>query len=172
MSSTGLYEDLGLYLAAGDSRLTVGKTLFGYQLPESTSSPDVSSTGPVVAIIPDAGLGPVDRYRPSNGGQPAMERPGFTIVVRSTDGAGGVPSAQPAMAVASAVHRLLEGFPPNSTVAGGTHGRTKATGQGVVHCISQWAAERDFALEGGVVGRDPAAGVPGVGEVFGAAERE
>ena len=123
MSSTGLYEDLGLYLAAGDSRLTVGKTLFGYQLPESTSSPDVSSTGPVVAIIPDAGLGPVDRYRPSTGGQPAMERPGFTFVVRSTDGAGGVPSAQPAMAVASAVHRLLEGFPPNSTVAGGTHGR-------------------------------------------------
>jgi glutamate dehydrogenase (NAD(P)+) len=35
--------------------------------------------------------------------------------------------------------------------SGGTHGRTKATGQGVVHCISQWAAERDFALEGSTI---------------------
>ena len=123
MSSTGLYEDLGLYLAAGDARLTIGQTLFGYQLPDSTSSPDVSSTGPTVAIIPESGLGAVDRYRPAAGGQPAMERPGFTIVVRSTDGAGGVPSAQPTMAVAAAVHSLLQAFPPNSTVAGGTHGR-------------------------------------------------
>ena len=35
--------------------------------------------------------------------------------------------------------------------SGGTHGRVKATGQGVVHCITQWAAERDFALEGATI---------------------
>ena len=32
--------------------------------------------------------------------------------------------------------------------SGGTVGREKATGQGVVHCIQQWASERDFDLEG------------------------
>lgn len=31
---------------------------------------------------------------------------------------------------------------------GGTHGREKATGQGVVHCIRYWAEERDFDLAG------------------------
>jgi len=32
--------------------------------------------------------------------------------------------------------------------SGGTHGRDKATGQGVVHCIRYWAEERDFDLAG------------------------
>ena len=32
--------------------------------------------------------------------------------------------------------------------SGGTLGRDKATGQGLVHCISQWAADRQFDLEG------------------------
>lgn len=31
---------------------------------------------------------------------------------------------------------------------GGTLGREKATGQGLVYCIQEWAAERDFKLEG------------------------
>ena len=35
--------------------------------------------------------------------------------------------------------------------SGGTHGRLKATGQGVVHCITLWAAERDFSLEGATI---------------------
>ncbi len=32
--------------------------------------------------------------------------------------------------------------------SGGTFGRDKATGQGVVHCITEWARERGFDLEG------------------------
>ncbi len=32
--------------------------------------------------------------------------------------------------------------------AGGSEGREKATGQGVVHCIKEWARERRFDLEG------------------------
>jgi glutamate dehydrogenase (NAD(P)+) len=32
--------------------------------------------------------------------------------------------------------------------SGGTVGREKATGQGVVHCITEWARERRFNLEG------------------------
>lgn len=32
--------------------------------------------------------------------------------------------------------------------SGGTVGRQKATGQGVVHCITEWAQERDFQLGG------------------------
>ncbi len=32
--------------------------------------------------------------------------------------------------------------------SGGTLGREKATGQGVVHCITEWAEERDFQLGG------------------------
>lgn len=32
--------------------------------------------------------------------------------------------------------------------SGGTFGRDKATGQGVVHCITEWARERGFELEG------------------------
>ncbi|HHH29603.1 MAG TPA: Glu/Leu/Phe/Val dehydrogenase [Polyangiaceae bacterium] len=31
---------------------------------------------------------------------------------------------------------------------GGSHGRTKATAQGVVHCITEWARENSFDLEG------------------------
>jgi glutamate dehydrogenase (NAD(P)+) len=32
--------------------------------------------------------------------------------------------------------------------SGGTLGRDKATGQGLVHCIAQWASDRQFNLEG------------------------
>jgi len=32
--------------------------------------------------------------------------------------------------------------------SGGTLGRDKATGQGVVHCITEWAREKNFDLEG------------------------
>jgi glutamate dehydrogenase (NAD(P)+) len=32
--------------------------------------------------------------------------------------------------------------------SGGTLGREKATGQGLVHCITEWAEENDFKLEG------------------------
>ncbi len=35
--------------------------------------------------------------------------------------------------------------------SGGTHGRAKATGQGLVHCIRYWAEEKDFTLEGSTV---------------------
>src|SRR5450432_2818891 len=32
--------------------------------------------------------------------------------------------------------------------SGGTLGRTKATGQGMVHCLTEWAKDRGFDLEG------------------------
>lgn len=35
-----------------------------------------------------------------------------------------------------------------STVCGGTPGREEATGRGVVHCITQWAKEKNFNLPG------------------------
>jgi glutamate dehydrogenase (NAD(P)+) len=35
--------------------------------------------------------------------------------------------------------------------SGGTLGRDKATGQGVVHCITEWAREKGFELEGATV---------------------
>ncbi len=35
--------------------------------------------------------------------------------------------------------------------AGGTLGRTKATGQGIVYCIQEWAAERGFDLDGATI---------------------
>jgi hypothetical protein len=122
VSSTGLYEDLGIYLAANSTRLNVGTSLFGYQLPDSTSNPHVSSTGPIVALIPEIGFQPVGRFVPSTGGQPAFERPIVRVRVRSTEAANGQPSPTNAFSVAAEIHRLLEGFPPNSTVAGGTHG--------------------------------------------------
>lgn len=38
-----------------------------------------------------------------------------------------------------------------SITAGGSHGRAEATGQGVVHCITEWAKERNFNLDGAYV---------------------
>jgi glutamate dehydrogenase (NAD(P)+) len=35
--------------------------------------------------------------------------------------------------------------------SGGTLGRDKATGQGVVHCVTEWAREKNFDLEGATV---------------------
>ncbi len=35
-----------------------------------------------------------------------------------------------------------------SVVCGGTPGREEATGRGLVHCISQWAKEKNFNLAG------------------------
>jgi len=35
--------------------------------------------------------------------------------------------------------------------SGGTLGREKATGQGVVHCITEWAREKNFNLEGSTI---------------------
>ena len=44
-----------------------------------------------------------------------------------------------------AVKGVVTGKP---VASGGTLGREKATGQGVVHCITEWAAEHDFDLGG------------------------
>ncbi len=46
-------------------------------------------------------------------------------------------------------HMSMKGVVTGKPLAsGGTLGRVKATGQGVVHCIQFWAEERDFDLEG------------------------
>ena len=38
-----------------------------------------------------------------------------------------------------------------SVSSGGSHGRAEATGQGVVHCITEWAKDKNFNLDGCLV---------------------
>ena len=121
MASTSLLSDFALYLATNSTSLTIGQTLFYLQLPATTSNPNVSSTVPVAAIVPQIGLQSVRRFSQTGAGA-AFERPTFKIVVRSTDGGGGDPSPLNAWQLANEIHNLCETFPPNSTVLGGTHG--------------------------------------------------
>jgi glutamate dehydrogenase (NAD(P)+) len=51
--------------------------------------------------------------------------------------------------VGSAQKQMVKGIVTGKPVAsGGTLGRQKATGQGLVFCILEWAAEKGFSLEG------------------------
>jgi glutamate dehydrogenase (NAD(P)+) len=51
--------------------------------------------------------------------------------------------------VGSAQKQMVKGIVTGKPVAsGGTLGRQKATGQGLVYCILEWATERAFTLEG------------------------
>jgi glutamate dehydrogenase (NAD(P)+) len=51
--------------------------------------------------------------------------------------------------VGSAQKQMVKGVVTGKPVSsGGTLGRTKATGQGLVFCILEWAKERGFTLEG------------------------
>lgn len=45
----------------------------------------------------------------------------------------------------NSVRRIVTG---KSVTSGGSHGRREATGQGVVHCISEWALEHGKSLDG------------------------
>jgi glutamate dehydrogenase (NAD(P)+) len=45
----------------------------------------------------------------------------------------------------NAVRRVVTG---KSVRSGGSHGRREATGQGIVHCIKDWAYDRSFRLDG------------------------
>jgi glutamate dehydrogenase (NAD(P)+) len=47
-----------------------------------------------------------------------------------------------------AVKGVVTGKP---VASGGTYGREKATGQGLVHCITEWADDRDFDLGGSTI---------------------
>ena len=51
--------------------------------------------------------------------------------------------------VGSAQKQSVKGVVTGKPVSsGGTLGRSKATGQGMVHCLTEWAAEKGFDLEG------------------------
>jgi glutamate dehydrogenase/leucine dehydrogenase len=51
--------------------------------------------------------------------------------------------------VGSAQKQSVKGVVTGKPVAsGGTLGRTKATGQGMVHCLTQWARDKGMSLEG------------------------
>lgn len=45
----------------------------------------------------------------------------------------------------NAVRRVVTG---KTITSGGSYGRAEATGQGVVHCIEEWARDRNFNLDG------------------------
>jgi glutamate dehydrogenase (NAD(P)+) len=45
----------------------------------------------------------------------------------------------------NSVRRIVTG---KSVTSGGSHGRREATGQGIVHCITEWARDRRFDLNG------------------------
>lgn len=45
----------------------------------------------------------------------------------------------------NAVRRVVTG---KSIASGGSHGRREATGQGIVHCITEWAKDKKFDLDG------------------------
>ena len=127
--STGLWEDIALYLDNESTRLTRGVNLFAWHMPEGSTQ--VSTALPLVALIPIVGFQPLSRFVGSTGGAPAMTRPQMRVIVRSTDGPGGDPSPENAIGVAQEVHDLLDRYPPNSSVASGVHG--------VIHSIETWS---------------------------------
>ena len=95
MASTGLLEDIGLYLEGQISGLTRGTRLFGYQLPDPTLNTNVSSTAPVAALISEIGLLPVLKFVPSAGGSPAFDRPGLRVARHSSRGSRGRSTQNP-----------------------------------------------------------------------------
>jgi|GEM_PF-5728926 hypothetical protein len=126
--STGLIEDLALYLDTNSTKVTRGSNLFVMQMPAEAANPSTSL--PLVALVPIVGFPAVNRFVP-NGGGPAFSRPQVGVMVRSTAGAGADPIPTAASALAHTVHDLLVQYPPNSTVSGGVHG--------MIHSIDAWS---------------------------------
>jgi len=115
-------DDLGTYLSAGSTRLTKGVTLFGHILPVSTGNSHVSGTLPIVALVEELSLPPIGKFVPSAGGLPAFQKNVVRVLCRSTHGAGAEPDPRPSRGLIDNVWNLVESYPPNSTVSGGSEG--------------------------------------------------
>lgn len=119
--STGLLDDIITYIDNGSTRLTVGRTLFMGGLPDASVNVQTSSTGPQLAVVPQIGFSPIQRFVPG-GGAPAFVRPQFRVITRSTAGQAGHVDGSASYSLAEQVCDLLDAYPPNSTVSGGVYG--------------------------------------------------
>lgn len=117
-------EDVAKYLAANSTRLEMGVTLFGHNLPPSSENSNVSSSLPIVALIEELSLPPIGKFVPATGGLPAFQRNVLRVLCRSTmaSASAAEPDPRPSRGLAEHVWTLMEMYPPNSTVAGGNNG--------------------------------------------------
>lgn len=113
-------DDVGTYLAANSTRLTKGVTLFGHTLPESSQNSHVSESLPIVALVEELSLPPIGRFVPAAGGLPAFQKNVFRVLCRSTMSDGREPDPRASRGLIDNCWNLVESYPPNSTVSGGS----------------------------------------------------